>query len=187
MEGTDLAAIMDGEDPPQQREVHYGGMYNRFFIRTDDYVLIGDNQGNERHMYDLRQDPHELFNIEPKNKGLGGALPAPARAGRRAAALLRVGDRGDAGGDGDGAQQFHRCQSLVEKDGGEERGDHDAALPAWRPPGRRERAEAPPTPSGSAEGRGRGQRAAGAEIRSRADYGWKEESAGSDDERQVGN
>ena len=95
MEGTDLAAIMDGEDPPQQREVHYGGMYNRFFIRTDDYVLIGDNQGNERHMYDLRQDPHEFFNIEPKNKGLseelyqhllelaGGPLPWPRVGDRR--------------------------------------------------------------------------------------------------------
>jgi hypothetical protein len=38
-------------------------MYNRFFIRTDDWVLIGDNQGNERTMYDLRMDPEELFDV----------------------------------------------------------------------------------------------------------------------------
>ncbi len=74
MEGTNLAAIMDGEAPPEKREVHYGGMYNRFFIRTDDYVLIGDNQGNERTMYDLRQDPHEFFDIEKKNKKLSEEL-----------------------------------------------------------------------------------------------------------------
>ena len=35
-------------------------MYNRFFIRTDDWVLIGDNQGNERTLCDLRVDPHEF-------------------------------------------------------------------------------------------------------------------------------
>ena len=70
MEGTNLAALLDGEQPPEKRELHYGGMYNRFFIRSDDYVLIGDNQGNERTMYDLRQDPHEFFDIEKKNRRL---------------------------------------------------------------------------------------------------------------------
>ena len=33
-------------------------------------MLIGDNQGNERTMYDLRQDPHEFFDIEKKNRRL---------------------------------------------------------------------------------------------------------------------
>ena len=42
-------------------------MYNRFFIRTDDWVLIGDNRGNERTLYDLRADPHEFFDIVRKN------------------------------------------------------------------------------------------------------------------------
>lgn len=74
MEGTNLAAQLDGEDPPEKRELHYGGMYNRFFVRTDDYVLIGDNQGNERTMYDLRQDPHEFVDIEKDNRKLSDEL-----------------------------------------------------------------------------------------------------------------
>jgi arylsulfatase A-like enzyme len=67
MEGTDLSPVLDGKEPPERREFHYGGMYNRFFIRTDDWVLIGDNRGEERHMYDLRIDPHEFTNVIEKN------------------------------------------------------------------------------------------------------------------------
>jgi arylsulfatase A-like enzyme len=63
MEGTDLSPVLDGSRPSERRDFHYGGMYNRFFIRTDDWVLIGDNQGNERTMYDLRMDPEELFDV----------------------------------------------------------------------------------------------------------------------------
>lgn len=87
MEGTDLSPLLDGGQPSERRDFHYGGMYNRFFIRTDDWVLIGDNQGNERRMYDLRVDPEELFDVvdrhprvdeELYNKVLdaaGGPLP----------------------------------------------------------------------------------------------------------------
>jgi arylsulfatase A-like enzyme len=74
MEGVDLSPLLDGRPPAEQRDFHYGGMYNRFFIRTNDYVLIGDNQGNERTMYDLRQDPHEYFDIEKQNKKLSEEL-----------------------------------------------------------------------------------------------------------------
>ncbi|MGH2804460.1 MAG: sulfatase family protein, partial [Thermoleophilaceae bacterium] len=63
MEGTDLSPVLEGGSPPERRDFHYGGMYNRFFIRTDDWVLIGDNRGKERHMYDLRLDPEEQFNV----------------------------------------------------------------------------------------------------------------------------
>jgi arylsulfatase A-like enzyme len=63
MEGTDLSPVLDGGRPPERRDFHYGGMYNRFYIRTDDWVLIGDNRGQERHMYDLRLDPHEYDNV----------------------------------------------------------------------------------------------------------------------------
>jgi arylsulfatase A-like enzyme len=63
MEGTDLSPVLEGGDPAERRDFHYGGMYNRFFIRTDDWVLIGDNRGLERHMYDLRLDPRELNNV----------------------------------------------------------------------------------------------------------------------------
>ena len=74
MEGADLSPVLDGGQPTQKREFHYGGMYNRFYIRTDDNVLIGDNRGMERHMYDLRVDPHETQNIEPQNRKLSEEL-----------------------------------------------------------------------------------------------------------------
>jgi arylsulfatase A-like enzyme len=63
MEGTDLSPVLTGGQPAERRDFHYGGMYNRFFIRTDDWVLIGDNQGNERTLYDLPADPHEFFDV----------------------------------------------------------------------------------------------------------------------------
>jgi len=63
MEGTDLSPALDGRQPPERRDFHYGGMYNRFFIRTDDWVLIGDNRGQERTLCNLREDPRELANV----------------------------------------------------------------------------------------------------------------------------
>jgi hypothetical protein len=38
-------------------------MYNRFFIRTDDWVLIGDNRGQERTLNNLGTDPGEFHNV----------------------------------------------------------------------------------------------------------------------------
>jgi arylsulfatase A-like enzyme len=67
MEGTDLSPLLDGRQPPEAREYHYGGMYNRFYIRTDDWVLIGDNRGQERTLNDLRLDPHEFINVVEQN------------------------------------------------------------------------------------------------------------------------
>jgi arylsulfatase A-like enzyme len=67
MEGADLSPVLDGRQPRQRRDFHYGGMYNRFFIRTDDWVLIGDNRGNERTLCDLRTDPHEFDNVVKGN------------------------------------------------------------------------------------------------------------------------
>ncbi len=65
--GTDLSPLLDGGRPTETRDFHYGGMYNRFFIRTDDWVLIGDNQGNERTLCDLRADPQEFTNVVKQN------------------------------------------------------------------------------------------------------------------------
>ena len=67
MNGTNLAVALEGREPAQRRDFHYGGMYNRFYIRTDDWVLIGDNQGNERTLCDLRNDPHEFDNVVTGN------------------------------------------------------------------------------------------------------------------------
>jgi arylsulfatase A-like enzyme len=67
MQGADLSVALDGDEPSEQRDFHYGGMYNRFFIRTDDWVLIGDNQGNERTLCNLREDPQEFRNVVEDN------------------------------------------------------------------------------------------------------------------------
>ena len=74
MEGTDLSSLLDGEQPAQRREYHYGGMYNRFFIRTDDWVLIGDNRGMERTLCDLRLDPHENTNVVDQHPKVSAEL-----------------------------------------------------------------------------------------------------------------
>jgi arylsulfatase A-like enzyme len=74
MGGTDLAVTFDGKEPAEKREFHYGGMYNRFYIRTDEWVLIGDNQGNERTLCDLRTDPHEFDNVVKANPKVSSDL-----------------------------------------------------------------------------------------------------------------
>ncbi|MGH2715520.1 MAG: sulfatase family protein [Thermoleophilaceae bacterium] len=74
MEGTDLSPVLDGGEPAERRDFHYGGMYNRFFIRTDEWVLIGDNRGLERHMYDLRLDPREQTNVLGRHRDVNEDL-----------------------------------------------------------------------------------------------------------------
>ena len=74
MEGTDLSPVLDGGQPRERRDFHYGGMYNRFYIRTDDWVLIGDNQGNERTLHDLQRDPAELVNVVEEHPGVSAEL-----------------------------------------------------------------------------------------------------------------
>ena len=74
MEGLDLSPLLDGEQPSDPRPFHYGGMYNRFYIRTDEWVLIGDNRGQERSLYDLTQDPHEFFDVVKDNPKLSEEL-----------------------------------------------------------------------------------------------------------------
>jgi arylsulfatase A-like enzyme len=67
MEGTDLSPVLEGREPGERREFHYGGMYNRFYVRTDDWVLIGDNRGDERTLHNLRADPHEFLDVVGRN------------------------------------------------------------------------------------------------------------------------
>ena len=74
MEGTDLSPLLDGQQPPETRDYHYGGMYNRFYIRTDDWVLIGDNRGRQRTLNDLRLDPHEFINVVDQNPRVSDEL-----------------------------------------------------------------------------------------------------------------
>ena len=74
MGGADLSPTLDGEQPEEKRDFHYGGMYNRFYIRTDDWVLIGDNQGNERTLCDLKLDPRENENVVKANPAVSREL-----------------------------------------------------------------------------------------------------------------
>ena len=74
MEGMDLSPLMDGDQPAGRRPFHYGGMFNRFYIRTDEWLLIGDNRGEERTMYDLKRDPHEFFDVVKENPKLSEEL-----------------------------------------------------------------------------------------------------------------
>jgi arylsulfatase A-like enzyme len=74
MEGHDLSLLLDtpsggtsGEQPPA-RPFHYGGMYNRYFIRTDQWVLLGDNLGGNRQLFDLTLDPGEFHNVAEANR-----------------------------------------------------------------------------------------------------------------------
>ena len=99
MEGLDLSPLTGRRAALRPRPFHYGGMYNRFYIRTDEWLLIGDNRGEERSLYDLPADPHEFFDVVKENPKLseelyqqvleaaGGPLPyyegrptAPARS-----------------------------------------------------------------------------------------------------------
>jgi arylsulfatase A-like enzyme len=74
MEGTDLSPVLLGRQPPERRDFHYGGMYNRFFIRNDEWVLIGDNEGNERTLYNLPSDPRELSDVVDKHPDVSDRL-----------------------------------------------------------------------------------------------------------------
>lgn len=62
MDGADLSVLLD-DGQPAARPFHYGGMYNRYFIRTDQWVLLGDNLGGNRQLFDLTLDPGELENV----------------------------------------------------------------------------------------------------------------------------
>ena len=102
LEGSDLSPLLDGKEPAEKRDFHYGGMYNRFYIRTDDWALIADTRGQERKLYDLTLDKFEIHNVVDRYpKVARGALPAGAlERRRRAPPLLRArGSRaGGAGG-----------------------------------------------------------------------------------------
>jgi arylsulfatase A-like enzyme len=78
MNGHDLSLLLDpsGEQPPE-REFHYGGMFNRFFIRTDRWLLLGDNLGGNRQLFDLTLDPGEWIDVaeaSPENRRLAEEL-----------------------------------------------------------------------------------------------------------------
>lgn len=89
MDGEDLSVLLDGEQPAA-RDFHYGGMFNRYFARTDRWALLGDTLGGNRALFDLTLDPGEFEDVwdkSPENRRLaddiyrelldevGGSLP----------------------------------------------------------------------------------------------------------------
>ena len=135
MEGIDLSPCSTASSRAERRDFHYGGMYNRFFIRTDDWVLIGDNRGKERTLYDLRHDPHEFFDVVTEHPDVSEELyQHGAGGGRRAAAVLRVRSQQAIAA----TPATHRAprrpkrpavDPLVQEHGGQQRGDDHARLP----------------------------------------------------------
>jgi arylsulfatase A-like enzyme len=67
MEGYDLSPLLDDDSPPA-RPFHYGGMYNRYYVRTDQWVLLGDNLGGNRQLFDLTLDPSEHVNVWDRSR-----------------------------------------------------------------------------------------------------------------------
>jgi arylsulfatase A-like enzyme len=62
MEGQDLSVLLAGDEPPA-RPFHYGGMFNRYFVRTDEWLLLGDTIGGNRELFDLTLDRHETKDV----------------------------------------------------------------------------------------------------------------------------
>jgi arylsulfatase A-like enzyme len=62
MDGQDLSPLFDGETLPE-RPFAYGGYFNHFFVRDDQWSYVADNRGEGRQLYDLTLDPAELNDV----------------------------------------------------------------------------------------------------------------------------
>ena len=75
MDGTDLSPLFDGDDPPE-RPFAYGGYFNHFYVRTDQWSYVADNHGDHRQLYDLTLDPAEVNDVAPENRDVHEELHA---------------------------------------------------------------------------------------------------------------
>jgi len=76
MEGLDLSPLFDGAEPAEQRRFHYGGYFNRFYLRTDDWALLGDAGGVELELYDLTLDRYERKDVAQRHRDVREGLYA---------------------------------------------------------------------------------------------------------------
>lgn len=74
LEGVDLTPLFDGKQPREKRDFHYGGFYNRFYVRTDDWCLIADTLGGSRKLYELASDTAEIDNVVDRHPKLAEEL-----------------------------------------------------------------------------------------------------------------
>jgi arylsulfatase A-like enzyme len=75
MDGTDLSPLFEGDDVPE-RPFAYGGYFNHFYVRTDQWSYVADNHGEHRQLYDLTLDPAEVHDVAPQNRDVHQALHA---------------------------------------------------------------------------------------------------------------
>jgi arylsulfatase A-like enzyme len=75
MQGQDLSPLFDGEELPERRFA-YGGYFNHFFVRNDQWAYVADNRGEGRQLYDLTLDPAELNDVARANPEVHGELHA---------------------------------------------------------------------------------------------------------------
>jgi arylsulfatase A-like enzyme len=75
MDGTDLSPLFAGDDPPE-RAFAYGGYFNHFFVRTDQWSYVADNHGDHRQLYDLSLDRAELNDVAAENRDVHQELHA---------------------------------------------------------------------------------------------------------------
>ena len=89
MTGVDLSRPMRGRRLPE-RDYAFGGYSNSFFIRTQRWSSGAYNKPGNLKLFDLERDPGESHNVAARHPDVvRDALRQGARAGRRAAALLR--------------------------------------------------------------------------------------------------
>jgi arylsulfatase A-like enzyme len=82
MDGVDLSQPTRGKALPR-RETAYGGFANSFYMRTDDWLYLGRNDGQSRRLFDLRRDPAATTDV---------AAEHPDVIARMHAKLLRLAD-----------------------------------------------------------------------------------------------
>jgi arylsulfatase A-like enzyme len=73
MNGVNLAPLFHGKRP-RERNYAYGGYANYFYIRSDDWALMGDNRPGGLRLFDVRRDPAEVRNVASSHPGTVDAL-----------------------------------------------------------------------------------------------------------------
>jgi arylsulfatase A-like enzyme len=73
MNGVNLTPLFHGKRP-RERNYAFGGYANYFYIRSDDWALMGDNRPGGLRLFDVRADPAEVRNVASSHSGTANAL-----------------------------------------------------------------------------------------------------------------